>query len=248
VVEHRDADLTGSRFRNVDLSGSRLRSAFLRDVVFTDSWIEDVRIEGHIASLVVNGLDVTDLVEAELDRRHPERLHLRPDDVDAVRRAWSEAITRADETVARARRLPPDLLDVRVDDEFSFIQTLRHLVFATDSWVRRAMLGDPWPYDALGLPFDEMDEIEGMPNDIEARPSLDEVLALHDDRLAVVREQIENLTEERLAGMTGPTPGPGYPASQSYEVRRCLVACLIEEWEHRRYIERDLAVLASHAG
>jgi hypothetical protein len=26
---------------------------------------------------------------------------------------------------------------------WSFIETLRHLVFATDSWIRRAMLGDP---------------------------------------------------------------------------------------------------------
>ena len=32
--------------------------------------------------------------------------------------------------------LPPDLLHERVDDEWSFIETLRHLVFATDAWVR----------------------------------------------------------------------------------------------------------------
>ncbi len=53
MIEHRDADLTGSRFRNVDLSGTRIRSAFLRDVVITDAWLEDVRIEGEIGSLTV---------------------------------------------------------------------------------------------------------------------------------------------------------------------------------------------------
>ena len=55
-----------------------------------------------------------------------------------VERLW-------DGTVARARRLDPDLLHESVDGEWSFIETLRHLVFATDSWIRRAILGDPAP-------------------------------------------------------------------------------------------------------
>ena len=47
--------------------------------------------------------------------------------------------------VARARRLPPTLLDERVNDEFSFIQTLRHLVFASDRWLTGPVFGDPEP-------------------------------------------------------------------------------------------------------
>jgi DinB superfamily len=35
------------------------------------------------------------------------------------------------------------LLHESVGGEWSFIETLRHLVFATDSWIRRAILGDP---------------------------------------------------------------------------------------------------------
>ena len=116
-----------------------------------------------------------------------------------------------EETVERARRLPEEKLHERVDGEWSFIQTMRHLVFATDSWIRRAMLGDPWPYDALDLPFYEMDEIEGMPNDIDARPSLDEVLALRADRMASVSKVLESLTDEQLAGTTEPILQPGYP-------------------------------------
>ena len=42
----------------------------------------------------------------------------------------------------RARGIDPGLLHRSVDGEWSFIETLRHLVFATDAWVRRAMLGD----------------------------------------------------------------------------------------------------------
>jgi hypothetical protein len=48
-------------------------------------------------------------------------------------------------TVERARRLPPALLHESVDGEWSYIETLRHLVFATDARIRRAILGDPAP-------------------------------------------------------------------------------------------------------
>jgi len=55
------------------------------------------------------------------------------------------------QTVERARLLPPDLLHESVDGEWSFIETLRHLVFATDSWIRRVIhrgsvaVGPPGP-------------------------------------------------------------------------------------------------------
>ena len=108
----------------------------------------------------------------------------------------------------------------------------------------RALLGDPAPYDPLGLPHSEMDVPSGsVPRDLDARPSLDEVLAIRADRMAKVRELIAGLTDERLGAMTEPVPGPGYPESESYPVRRCLGAILSEEWEHRRFAERDLAVL-----
>jgi hypothetical protein len=41
------------------------------------------------------------------------------------------------------------------------IETLGHLVFATDSWIRRAIIGDPSPWDALDLPWDEMPDTPG---------------------------------------------------------------------------------------
>lgn len=41
--------------------------------------------------------------------------------------------------------MDPELLHERVEGEWSFIETLRHLVFATDAWVKRAILGEPHP-------------------------------------------------------------------------------------------------------
>src|SRR5262249_20158228 len=130
-----------------------------------------------------------------------------------------------------------------VEGEWSFIQTLRHLVFATDAWIRRAILGDPAPWDALGLPWSEMDDTPGVPNDREARPSLDQVLELRRDRMSTVHTVVDGLTDESLAGESTPVAGPGWPPARSFPVRECLLVILNEEWEHRLYAERDLDAL-----
>jgi hypothetical protein len=182
-------------------------------------------------------------VEAELNRRHPERTKLDPADAAGFREAWAIVERAWPPTIERAERLAPELLHERVDDEYSFIETLRHLVFATDAWVRRAILGLPEPYSPLGLPHDEMEPEPGVPNDRHARPSLPEMLALRADRMRTVREVIAGLTDHVLNGQTDPVPPPGYPPAGSYPVRRCLRAIVNEEWQHRMYAERDLAVL-----
>jgi hypothetical protein len=73
--------------------------------------------------------------------------------------------------VDRARELPPEMLHERVDGEWSFTGTHRHLVCATDIWVRRAALDDPRPWHRLSLPFDEMTPDPVVPWDRDARPS-----------------------------------------------------------------------------
>ena len=88
-----------------------------------------------------------------------------------------------------------------------------------------------------------MAEEPSVPRDRGARPSLDEVLVLRADRMATVRQVIADLTDEKLAGMTEPVTEPGYPAPESFAVRRCLQAILTEEWEHRLYAERDFDLL-----
>src|SRR5215213_11201772 len=112
-------------------------------------------------------------------------------------------VRRWDAAVQRARALPEELLHERVDGEWSFIETLRHLVFATDAWVLRAVLGDPTPYHPLGLAHSEMPvDTPGVPHDTVARPSLDEVLAVRADRMATVARLLDKLTDERLEDMT----------------------------------------------
>ncbi len=240
MIEHHDADLTGSRFRNVDLSGSELRSAFLRDVSISDAWIEDLRIEGHVVSLVVNGVDVTAYVEAELDRRDPERLDLRSEDAGVLLRAWSAAIARSDRIVARVREMPPGALDERVNDEFSFIQTLRHLVFASDRWLSGPVFDDPEPsLHPLGQAHDGADEGPEQGLLPDARPSLDEVLAVRRARQERGRDFLRDATDADLR-RTVSSPNGGETT-----VLHCLHVVLNEEWWHHQYADRDLAILES---
>ncbi|MFI7064323.1 DinB family protein [Kribbella sp. NPDC050124] len=228
----RDVDLVGARFENVNLNGARIRALFC-----------DVAIEGEVRDLTVWGVEVMPLVDAELNRRYPGREMMRPSDADGYREAWALLEELWGGTVERARRLPAGKLHESVNGEWSFIETLRHLVFATDAWVRRTVLGDPAPWDPLDLPHDEMRDTPPIPRDRAVRPSLDEVLVLRADRMATVRTVIAELTDEQLTKMTEPVTEPGYPASDSYQVSECLGCILSEEWEHRMYAERDLAVL-----
>ena len=110
----------------------------------------------------------------------------------------------------------------------------------------RALLGDPAPWDPLDLPFDEMPAAPRVPWDRDARPSLDEVLALRADRQATVRRVFADLTDERLDEMTEPVEGPA-GRRPDFPVRECLTVVLSEEWEHRRYAERDLDALTARS-
>jgi hypothetical protein len=237
-------DLGGSEFRASDMSGTRFRGIVMSGAVLRGVELVDVDIHGEVLNLTINGVDIGPLVNAELDRRYPERARMRPTDPAGFRAAWDVVEGLWDGTVARARRLDPEMLHESVDGEWSFIETLRHLVFATDSWIRRAILGDPSPWHPLDLPWDEMPDTPGVPRDRDARPSLDVVLELRRDRMSTVREVLDRLSDESLDGQTAPVPGPGWPpASRSYPVRECLLCILSEEWEHRLYAERDLDAL-----
>jgi len=203
----------------------------------------DVDIYGEIAKLTVNGVDVGPLIQAELDRRYPDRAKMRPTDPDGFREGWDVVERLWAGTVDRARRLEPESLHESVGGEWSFIETLRHLAFATDCWLSRAILGAPAPWHPLDLPWDEMPDTPGVPRDRQARPSLDEALELRHDRMRRVREFFDTLTAEKLAGTTEPVEGPGWPEPREYPVKECLLTILNEEWEHRLYAERDLDAL-----
>ena len=240
-----DVYLTDAQFHDVDLRNARLHLVDLTGVTIRGAALVNVDISGEINNLRINGVDVVPLVEAELNRRYPDRAKMRPSDAEGFREAWDILERLWQQTVDRARQVAPELLHERVDGEWSFIETLRHLVFATDAWVKRAVLGELSPWHPLDLPHDEMSDEPSVPRNRGARPSLDDILAVRAERVTTVRNVIADLTDEKLAGMTEPVTEPGYPEPESFPVRECLRTVLNEEWEHRLYAERDLDVLES---
>ncbi|SCE86772.1 DinB family protein [Micromonospora mirobrigensis] len=186
----RVADLSGATFRDCDLTGVRIVS----------SGVTDLRVSGFNGAagrVVVDDVDVSAYVSAELDRRHPERVALRAvrtaDDHrtmwDAVERLWAG-------TVARAEALPEPARRQRLDGEWSFVETLRHLVFAADTWVGRMILGEAVPHHRFALPPTDhpSDRAPELGVDLTSEPSYAEVLALHADRLARTRRLAAELT------------------------------------------------------
>jgi DinB superfamily len=235
----------GARFEVADLAEARFVDCDLSHVKIVDSWLVDVDVSGYVDHLVINGVDVTAYVASELDRRFPERLQLSQiGSIDDFRAMWDTIERLWSESVARADRLPEKALQERVDEEWSFVETLRHLVFITDSWARRTILDEEMPFDRLGLPQTAYAPADttALGMHLDARPSLDEVLVVRADRMAVMRRLVDGLGNADLETMCARSPAPGYP-EEPRAVAECLSVVMEEEIEHHRFAVRDLAIL-----
>lgn len=153
VTHHDTEEFRGARFTHADLSGVRFRDCDLTGLRIIDCIIGDGVISGDFDRLVVNDVDVTDFVRNELDRREPERMLVRSlntaqdhrDTWAAIERMWAG-------THEHLAGLPAPVVAARVDEEWSAVETLRHLIFATDAWAARAILARARPYHPAGLP------------------------------------------------------------------------------------------------
>jgi hypothetical protein len=234
------ADLRGARFVGADLEGAVLRGVDVSGVEIDSPWLFD---DG--ATLLVNGVDVVPLVDAELDRRFPGRAGRRATDPAGLRAAWAALQGTWAAAVDRVATLPAGAADVSVAGEWSFAQTLRHLVMATDTWLGRAVLARDQPYHPLGLP-DAAAGRAGLDLSIftPGTPPYGAVLAARADRVAMVGDFLATVTPAELAA---DRPDPWLP-SRRLPVLDCLHVLLGEEWEHLRYAIRDLDALAAAPG
>ena len=240
-------EFRGARFEAADLRGARFTDCDLTGVTIRDGWLVDVSISGYLSNVTVNGVDVTDFVSDELDRRHAERVQFREgqtaDDVralwDTIERLWAQA-------TERVARLPATAVDQQVNEEWSFAQTLRHLIFITDAWASRTVLDEEMPYHPVGLPqsWYPAADAAALGIDLAADPGYDEILAARADRMAVIRRIMAGLTDDGLGRSCRRSPAPGYPEEER-TVIGCIAVVLDEEIEHHRFAVRDLAVLES---
>jgi hypothetical protein len=225
-----DEDLRGARFERSTLADAVIRGGDVRGLEIDAPWLTG-------GALTINGVDVVPFVEAELNRRLPGRELRRAQDPDGLRTAWA-ALERAWlATVDRVRSMPEGTVDVSIDGEWSFAQTLRHLVFATDAWLGKAILRLPRPFHPLGQPHAEY-ETDGFDMSLFAagRPAFAEVLEVRAERQTMVRDFLATVTPQLLAEPRETAWSPEHQEPVLHGVH----VILNEEWEHLRFALRDL--------
>jgi hypothetical protein len=156
-------DLTGSRFERVDLSaseflavnlsGSRFRGVALSGSVLRGVELGNVDISGEIENLTVNGVDIGPLIDAELNKRHPDRVKMRPADPAGFREAWDPLDLPWDEMrdtpgVPRDRAVRPPLetvLALRRDRMCTVRELVDGLTDASLNASTEPVEGPGWP-------------------------------------------------------------------------------------------------------
>ena len=236
-------DLAGAEFVGVDLRGAWFRESDLSDVRIRGADLTGADLDGEIEGLRVNGVEVAPLVEAELDRRYPERAALGARDADSMRAGWTGLEAMWSPTMERVAAMAPGTVDVSVDGEWSFAQTLRHLVMATDAWLGSAILGKPDAYHPIGVPFSGWQRAADVV-DLDATPTYQKVLRVRAQRVGMVRDFLATLTDERLGE---PRATPPFARTPQAPVGECLRVIMIEEWHHHRYAVRDLDAIDARA-
>jgi len=233
MTRYVDEDLHGAEFRECDLTGARLIGVVLQDAV----------IDGLVSNLVVNGVEVSAYVEAELDRRHPVRLLIRSEDPADLRAAARALHADWAATIERIRRTP-GVERRSVHDEWSAAQTLRHLVFVHDSWFRRCCLGSTELFTPMGIgpTVEPYRGAHGL--DLSLDPSLDEIVRVRAEQAAELERWLDQVTAEQLAA---PAPVPDDdvwpPYARGRSVRQCLGTVLNETFEHHGFCVRDLDLI-----
>jgi DinB superfamily/Pentapeptide repeats (8 copies) len=238
VPEEFEGDLTAAVFWGADLSGARFRDVNLTDVRISHSWLVGVEVDAFVHRLVVNGVDVTAFVN-EHDPWYPLRKVLRVSDPESMRAGWSALREAWAATVARAQRLPAEDVHESVDGEWSFVQTLRHLVFAMDKWFTAPILGGP--FQSFGLIDSGSTKLPWSDVDRDAAPSLSEVLEVRADQAVRLGDYLAALTTDGLIRSVDVIDNGPHLA------RDCISTVFEEEFWHNRYAERDLAKLESRS-
>ena len=241
-VEYRGSDMRGAQFRRVDLRDAWFRQVDLRGVRMRGVALDDADLDGEMDGLRIWGVEVVPLVEAELDRRHPERAVLHVTEPADLQAGWAGLEAMWATTLERVAGMPAGTPDVSVDGEWSFADTLRHLVLATDAWLGKAILGRERPFHPLGVLFSEAVGHEAEYGlDAAADPSYEAVLEARAGRVAMVRDYLATVTPSELAGeRSDPWGDAGRPT-----VLQCLRVIFQEEWHHHRYAVRDLDTIAA---
>lgn len=211
---HEDKKMTGAVFRRVDLGGATFEDVNLHRAAFRNVNLGDVTIRGAnlsgltvesaaIDGLTISGIRVDELIEAELDRRDPERARLRMYDTFdplEVKRVMERLDAVRDEFYARLRGTPAEQLNHHTGpDAWSALEHTRHLLFAEDLYLNRWILRNDRPWCSLGHlpPFLENNPAFAEVG-IDPTQDLDAVLAAWDELHTGMLDFVGSVTSDIL--------------------------------------------------
>jgi DinB superfamily/Pentapeptide repeats (8 copies) len=234
MPEEFGGDLAGAVFWGADLSGARFRDVNLTDAKISHAWLVNVNIDALVDAVVINGVDVTAYVN-ERDPWYPLRAMLRPASPEAMRSTWAALEDEWAKTTTRAQALPEARLHESVNGEWSFVQTLQHLVFAMDKWFTAPILGVG--FHPMGLPNTFSVDFPWPGLDDNLTPSVSEALAVRADRARRFRDYLVSVA---TTDFTRPIEVLENGTSPLVE---CMFTVFEEEFWHNRYAQRDLAQL-----
>ena len=235
-------EFEGAAFTRASFKGATMRFSDVSGVTMRGVDVGGLDIDSHdlfFGTLLVNGVDVVPLVDAELNRQFPGRELQSAKTPDGLREGWVAVQAAWQETLDGT---PRDSWDAHVADEWSLAQTLRHLVLATDAWLRGGVQGVEQPFHELGLMFTGGEET-GFDMSVfrTDEPTHDEILAARTGRQQLVTDFLASVTPELLAEeRSNPWGGDDWKPT----VGDCVRVILEEEWAHLRYVRRDLSLLA----
>jgi len=188
----------------VSLQGAAFDDVNMAEVTIHNANLHNMRIDGaYIVGLTIHGVRVDDLIEAELNRRDPERSRLQiqdcsnPDEVRAVM-AHLDELRAAFRAMLRAT--PPSRLNCSPGpDRWTALEHVRHLASTEDLYLNRWILQNDKPPLRLGKlpPF-----MHGRPEyavmESEPTEDLETVLAAWDKVHEGTQALVKSITSEVL--------------------------------------------------
>lgn len=155
--------------------------------------------------------------------------------MEAARASAAEATGGLEATMLRATSFSDEELHRSVNDEWSTVDSLRHVVLIVDLWLSKAVLGEEDPFHPIALPPTFMPpKLPGTSIDPEARPTFDQACEVLRGRLATVRTSVDTLTPEDLERPIN---------AHAKTVGGALNVLFTEMTAHNRFINRDLDII-----
>ena len=156
--------------------------------------------------------------------------------VDEARALAARTTGALEATIERASSsFDEDELQHGVNDEWSTVESMRHVVLVIDLWLSKTILGADDPFDPIALPPTFMPpKLPGTSIDPDARPSFDEASVVLRGRIETVRNAADALTADDL----------GRPvANHAKTVGGALNVLFSELGAHNHFMNRDLDLI-----